>query len=338
MEHNRGVLKEASAPLATTHDLAVFDLDGVLYIGPDAVPGAVDGVRAAIEAGCRPAYVTNNAARTPDEVAAHLRELGYDAAPGDVVTSAQAAARLLADRLDPGSEVFLIGGRGLQVALEERGMVVVTTPSPQVAAVAQGYGPDMPWRQVVAGAIVVRGGVPWVASNTDLTIPTPHGAGPGNGTLVDLVARFADRTPVVAGKPEPPLFEETRDRMKATAPIVIGDRLDTDIAGAVRLGWTSLLVLTGVTGLAELVAAPPDQRPDHLGTGLGALAESHPVPSGAEGVWTLGGWSARVSEGSLLVEGGGEAVDWWRVVAQAAWHHHDATGRPADIAGVRPPR
>jgi len=337
MEQNRGVLKEAGEPLATIHDLAVLDLDGVLYVGADAVPGAVEGVGAAADMGCRPAYVTNNASRTPEDVAAHLTRLGFEAGPDDVVTSAQAAARLLADRLEPGAEVFVIGGHGLEVALVDRGLVPVTRAADSVAAVAQGYGPDMPWRQVVAGSILVRDGLPWVASNTDSTIPTPQGRGPGNGALVELVARFAGRTPVVAGKPEAPLFEETRVRMRAESPIVIGDRLDTDIAGGVGLGWSTLLVLTGVTGLAELVDAPPEQRPDHIGLDLAALTQAHPVPEQVGTAWHLGGWSAEVVHGRLAVTGGGGEADWWRVAASAAWHHLDSTERPADIADIRVP-
>ena len=331
------MLKEAAEPLATTHDLAVLDLDGVLYVGADAVPGAVQGVAAAAAAGCRPAYVTNNASRTPAEVAAHLAELGFEAGEEDVVTSAQAAARLLADRLDPGSEVYVIGGRGLEIALADRGLVAVRSATPGVAAVAQGYGPDMPWRQVVAGSILVREGLPWVASNTDSTIPTPRGSGPGNGALVDLVARFADRRPVVAGKPEAPLFEETRARMGADSPIVIGDRLDTDIAGGVNLGWTTLLVLTGVTGLRELVCAPAQHRPDHIGLDLAALTQAHPVPRQEASAWCLGGWRAEVNEASLSITGSGDAANWWRVAAQAAWQHLDRTQSPADVADVRLP-
>ena len=337
MRNNRSVLKEADQPLARLHDLAVLDLDGVLYIGPDAVPGAVEGIRTARALGCRNAYVTNNAARTPGEVAEHLTRLGFEAAAVDVVTSAQAAARVLAGWLDPGAEVYVIGGPGLHRALAQRGLRGVSERTPGIAAVVQGYSPDVPWHQVIDGAILVREGLPWVASNTDLTLPTPAGPGPGNGTLVDLVARFADRDPVVAGKPESPLFEETRERMGANAPIVVGDRLDTDIAGAVRLGWSSLLVLTGVTGLAELVRAPQDQRPDHIGVDLSALSQPQPAPKRHDAGWVLGGWRARVAEGRLVVDGTGPVADWWRVVACASWCHLDETGTSAEIAGVGRP-
>ena len=224
------------------------------------------------------AFVTNNAARPPEEVGEHLRELGVDAHDEDVVTSAQAAARLLSTQLEPGSKVFVIGGPGLEEALRERGLKPVTEPSDDVAAVAQGYGPEMPWRRVVQGAILVRSGLPWVASNTDMSIPTATGVGPGNGTLVRLVAEFAEREPEVAGKPMEPLFEETIIRVGGRLPLLVGDRLDTDIEGATTMGWDSLLVLTGVTGIEELVRAEDNQRPTYIGRDLGALAQIHTAP------------------------------------------------------------
>lgn len=318
-------LGSTEQPLSTVYDVAVLDLDGVVYVGPDAVPGAPDALNRAQDAGMHLAFVTNNASRTPKAVGDQLRDLGVHARDGDVVTSAQAAARLLAGELDEGSKVFLVGGEGLDLALRERGLEPVTEPDDQIAAVAQGYGPDLPWQQVVTGAILVRTGLPWVVSNTDMTIPTAAGLGPGNGTLVDLVARFAEREPRVAGKPRRPLFEETLARVGGERPLVVGDRLDTDIEGARAMGWDSLLVLTGVTGLEELVAAGPDVRPTYVATDLDALAEVQPAPD-EDG--SLGGWSARADDGRLQVEGGGSAADWWRVVAVAAWGHLDDTGEP----------
>ncbi len=282
------MLRECNEPLSTAYDVAVLDLDGVVYVGPDAVPGASEALNDAQAGGMHLAFVTNNASRTPHAVGEHLRRLGVDAHDEDVVTSAQAAARLLADRLDEGSAVFLLGGEGLDVALRERGLRPVTD-SEDVAAVAQGYGPEMPWKQVVQGAILVRTGLPWVVSNTDMTIPTATGIGPGNGTLVDLVARFAGREPEVAGKPQRPLFEETLQRVGGDRPLVVGDRLDTDIEGAVAMGWDSLLVLTGVTGLEELVTAPEGQRPTYVAPGLESLAQPQPAPDDDGAL----GWLAR---------------------------------------------
>lgn len=341
MRHNRGVLQPADRPLTESHDLAVLDLDGVVYVGRRAVAGAVDSLDRARAAGVKVAFVTNNAARTPEAVCEHLAGLGVAAQPDDVVTSAQAAARLVAGRVDQGSEIYLIGGPGLAQALEERGLHPVTRPGPSVVAVVQGYAPDMPWRQVVGGAILVKDGLPWVASNTDLTIPTERGLGPGNGALVDLVARFSGRQPDdVAGKPGAALFDETRERVGGERPLFVGDRLDTDIAGAVAVGWESLLVMTGVTGVAELVAAPEQQRPTYLAADLHALLESQPTVQpgpGEESRTTVGGWTAQVRDGTVQVSGGGDLSDWWRALAGCAWAHLDRTGEPVEATGVRPP-
>ena len=338
-------LGTSDEPLSQSYDTAVLDLDGVVYVGSAAVRGAPGHLAEAAQAGMHLAYVTNNAARPPGAVAGHLRSLDIAADDSDVVTSAQATARLLADQLPEGSPVYLIGGEGLATALVERGLVPVTRvtvttadqPERQPAAVAQGYGPDMPWRQVVAGAILVRDGLPWVASNTDLTIPTGAGVGPGNGTLVRLVADYAEREPVVAGKPQPPLFEETLLRVGGKRPLVVGDRLDTDIEGAHNVGWDSLLVLTGVTGLSELVAAAAQRRPTYLAPDLAALGEPHQAPRVADGVASLGGWRATVSGGRLSLDGQGSTADWWRCVAVAAWAHLDSAGEPVDTSAVTVP-
>jgi glycerol 3-phosphatase-2 len=332
------VLMASESALCETYDVAMLDLDGVVYVGPDAVPGAPDHLARAAAAGMRLAYVTNNASRPPSRVAAHLRELGVDAHDEDVVTSAQAAARLLAEQLPAGSPVFLIGGTGLEVALDELGLRAVQDPDEDPVAVVSGFAGDLRWSTVIAGAILVRDGLPWVASNTDLTVPTPRGPGPGNGALVSVVARFAERDPVVAGKPEAPLFEETLRRVGGSRPLVVGDRLDTDILGARKVGYDSLLVMTGVTDAAILVSAAPDLRPSYVAADLVALQQAQPeVRPDADGSTTSGGWRARVEDGVLSVQGDGGADDWWRVVAVAGWSHLDATGQPADVSALAAP-
>ncbi len=331
------MLGASNQPLTAAYDVAVLDLDGVVYVGPDAVPGAPEALNAAQSGGMHLAFVTNNAARPPEEVGRHLRELGVEAHDEDVVTSAQAAARLLSEQLEAGSKVFVIGGPGLEEALSERGLEPVHEAAEDVAAVAQGYGPEVPWKQVVQGAILVRSGLVWVASNTDMSIPTAAGVGPGNGALVRLVAEFAAREPQVAGKPMRPLFEETITRVGGRHPLLIGDRLDTDIEGAVAMGWDSLLVLTGVTGLEELVRAGEAERPTYIGRDLGALAEQHASPEVSGDLVEHRGWAARVQDGRLVVEGHGAVDDWWRVAAVAAWRHLDDTGQPVDITGAQPP-
>ena len=335
------------------YDVAMLDLDGVVYIGPDAVPGAPGHLAAARRSGMRLAYVTNNASRPPSRVAAHLRELGIEVADEDVVTSAQAAARLLAERLDDGAAVFVIGGEGLERALTEAGLRPVQDADEAPVAVVSGFNADLRWSTVIAGAILVRDGLPWVASNTDMTVPTPTGPGPGNGALVRAVAEFAGREPEVAGKPRPPLFEETLRRVGGRRPLVVGDRLDTDIEGGNATGYDTLLVMTGVTGPAELVGAPDALRPTYVGADLGALGRpGEPVTAAAKA--TVGPWTARVVSGVLRVTGAatgaatdgtrgddtvapGELDQWWQAVAAAGWAHHDATGGPADVSGLRVP-
>ncbi len=324
-------------PLSVAYDLALLDLDGVVYVGPDAVPGAPDHLAAAADGGMRLAYVTNNASRPPARVAEHLRELGIPAEDEDVVTSAQAAARLLSERLDDGAAVFVIGGDGLVSALREVGLRPVTSADDDPVAVVSGFDADLPWRQVMDGAILVAGGLPWVASNTDRSVPTPKGPGPGNGILVLAVQEFASVEPEVAGKPQPPLFEESVRRVGGERPLVVGDRLDTDIEGAVNAQLDSLLVLTGVTGLPELVAAGPGSRPTYLAPDLAGLNQEHVAVDAGAGGASAGGWSAQVRDGNLHVEGEGEVVDWWRAVACAAWHHLDETGRTVDVSGLEPP-
>jgi HAD superfamily hydrolase (TIGR01450 family) len=328
----------ADRPLDETYDLAALDLDGVVYVGDRAVPGAVEGLEAARRSGMHLAYITNNASRPPTEVAAQLRRLGIAAEDADVVTSAQAAARLLAGQVPEGSPVYVIGGDGLQEALRERGLEPVVRITDDPVAVIQGYGPDMPWRQVIDGAILVKEGLPWVASNLDLTVPTERGPGPGNGTLVKLVAEYAGREPQVAGKPERPLFEETLARVGGERPLVVGDRLDTDIDGARNVGWDSLLVMTGVTTLHELASLASGSRPTYVGADLGALTVAA-TPAEVDGTRAVvGGWTAQVEDGRLDVSGDGDRHDWWRAAAASLWAHLDATGRPADPNGVDAPR
>ena len=331
------LLGECLDPLWTVYDVAMLDLDGVVYIGGQAVPGAPGQLAAAAEAGMNLAFVTNNASRSPTTVARRLSQMGVPAAASDVVTSAQAAARLVAGAVEPGAPVFVIGGEGLVEALAEQGLVAVPRIHDDPVAVVSGYHPDLRWGSVIEGAILVRQGLPWFASNTDRTVPTVHGPGPGNGVLVGAVADFAGRRPVVAGKPEPPLFHETHRRVGGERPLVVGDRLDTDIEGATRAGYDSLLVMTGVTGLDELVAAVPGSRPTYVAATLGGLGQAHRAPQVAGDRWRHGGWSAEVSQGALAVAGEGSPDQWWQLVATAAWSHLDATGETVRHAGLAAP-
>jgi glycerol 3-phosphatase-2 len=309
----------SAEPLDTAYDVGLLDLDGVVYLGGTAIPGAAEALRKADAAGMRLAYVTNNAFRTPAAIAELLTSFGVPAVKEDVVTSAQAAARLLAERLPAGTPVLVVGGSGLRMALRERGLRPVSTAIDKPAAVVQGYAPDISYSLLAEGSMAVAAGALFVGSNADLTLPSRRGRQPGNGSLIQVIATATGVQPLVAGKPEPPLHHESVLRTGARHPVVVGDRLDTDIEAAHRVGADSLLVLTGVTGPAEAVLAPPSQRPTYLAENLSGLLEPHPDVTEEDGAFGCGGWTARLDGDRLALTGNGERIDGLRALCAAAW-------------------
>src|SRR4051794_3614792 len=311
------VVLAASPPPVRVHDVALLDLDGVVYVGPDAVPGAADAIAHAARLGLRSVYVTNNASRPPAAVAAHLRELGIPADTADVVTSAQLAAGILAGRLPARSAVLVVGGEGLEVALDAEGLRPVhrLDDARDVRAVVQGFAPAVGWADLAEGARAVRSGLPWVATNLDLTVPTPHGTAPGNGALVDAIAAAGGRRPdEIAGKPMPGAFRDAAARTGSRRPLVVGDRLDTDLEGARAARIPGLLVLTGITGVSELLAAAPGVRPDLVGRDLGALLAAHPeAVADADGSGRCNDAVVAAGDGKVVVhETGRDPVDLLR--------------------------
>lgn len=287
-------LRESVRPLIETHDVALLDLDGVVYVGADAVPGARQALAAVRASGMRLAFVTNNAARPPRAVADHLTELGIAAQAAEVVTSAQAAARYLADRLPEGARVLVVGTSGLYEALHERGLNPVPDARGPIDAVVQGYSPDLDWRLLAEGAVAINRGVLWVATNLDPTVPSPRGPLPGNGSLVAALRHATGVEPVATGKPDPAMHRESVLRSKAERPIVVGDRLDTDIEGAAAAGCPSLLVLTGVTMARDLLMASPRLRPTYLARDVSGLLDEHPEPRARDRGFVCGSWYAIV--------------------------------------------
>ncbi|KWX61268.1 HAD-IIA family hydrolase, partial [Mycobacterium sp. NAZ190054] len=254
--------------LVQHHDCLLLDLDGTVFRGHAPTPGAVETL-AAIDA--RVLFVTNNASRDAVQVAAHLCELGFAASAGDVVTSAQSAARLLADQLPPGARVLVVGTDALAGEVAAVGLTPVREYTDDPVAVVQGHSPATGWPDLAEAALAIRSGALWIAANVDRTLPSERGLLPGNGSMVAALRTATDREPQVAGKPAPALMRDALARGRCDRPLVVGDRLDTDIAGANAAQLPSLMVLCGVNSAEDAVWAVPDQRPTFLAEDLRAL-------------------------------------------------------------------
>lgn len=302
------------AALVYGYQGVVCDLDGVVYRGPHAVDHAVEVLTSlAVPV----IYATNNASRTPDQVAAHLRSLGLDVTAADVATSAEAGAAELAQRLGADSPVLAVGGDGVRDALRRSGLDVVTPaerrndPSLAVVGVLQGYGPEVTAADLAEAAYAIAGGALWVATNTDATLPTERGTAPGNGSLVAAVRRAVDLDPVVVGKPMAPLYAMCAERLglPARSVLAVGDRIDTDIAGAVSAGMDSVLVLTGVDSVSTAALAPHDQRPTHVVEDLRSLRLDYLPPRKDGDWWACGGDRRRVAGAGWRVESAGAPIE-----------------------------
>lgn len=327
---------DGPAPLEGV-DVVLADLDGVVYAGPGPIPHAVESLNRAASEGRRLGFITNNAARTDASVAAHLSELGIPTAPEDVVTSPQAAMRLLAERVPAGSTILVVGGEGLVVEAEKAGYVVTRSAEDAPAAVVQGFAPEVGWSQLAEAAFALavpeeEGGIPWIATNTDWTIPQARGIAPGNGTLVSAVHTAVGRLATVAGKPEAPIFHAAVARFEAKRPLFIGDRLDTDIMGAQAAGMDSVVVLTGIDRPKHILAAPPHSRPTYIVSDLRELFEPYPVARvKGDTVWVRDA-AVRIDGPDVhIVSEGTRDIDLVRAAAQAIWN----TGR--QIFGFRVP-
>lgn len=281
----------------------VCDLDGVVYRGPQAVPHAVDALGGGSQ---QVHYATNNASRLPSEVAEHLVALGLATSDANVTTSAEAGASELTHLIHPGSTVLAVGGAGVAAALESQGFAVSRTATAAVSGVLQGYGRDVRAGDLAEAAYAIQGGAPWVATNTDLTLPTDRGVAPGNGSLIGAVQLAVGRAPdLVAGKPHPPLYRLCLTRLGAANSdvLAVGDRLDTDIEGANRVGLTSLMVLTGVNDLRDALLAEPLRRPTWVAPDLRWL--SRPVDDPV-----LAGLRALLERGWSQLDHGAVDDDW----------------------------
>ena len=322
--HDGGTDRRISGSPLDGVDLLLADLDGVVYAGPHAIPFAVESINRAAES-MRVGYITNNASRTAASVAHHLSGLGLHADADDVVTSPQAAVRLLADEVAPGSTVLVIGGEGLTSVVSAAGFIV-TDSADDAAAVVQGFHPSVGWTQLAEATFALHRGIPWIATNTDWTIPQERGIAPGNGTLVSAVHTAVGRLPIVAGKPEVPIFTEALSRFGGDHALFIGDRLDTDILGANRAGIPSVLVLTGIDGAKQALAVDASSRPTFLLTDLRELHEPYPTvleETDADGIRsvTVGTSVVRMKQNVVRVAAdGAHRIDLLRAATTIIWN------------------
>lgn len=345
--------------LHTRYDAALLDLDGVVYRGSHAVVHAAEAVSRAAGEGMRPCYVTNNSSREPEVIAEQIRGYGLPCRAVDVVTSAQAAALLLTDLVPTGGKVLVVGGHGLRTALRGAGFELCDGAEDEPLAVVQGFAPDVGWRQLAEAAYAIAAGALHLATNLDTSIPDDRGVAPGNGALVGAVVHATGVEPHASGKPTAPIFHQATERIGARAPLVVGDRLDTDLQGARAAGIPGLLVLTGVSSARDAVLARPEQRPSFLAPDLRWLARSHPSPEQrSDGAWCCGDAVVRLGDDTVTLAqpdtvrdltappadtrqaGARQRDTWrlgtdeWRALCAAAWHHVDRGGRLPHLADL----
>ncbi|HHU67532.1 HAD-IIA family hydrolase [Corynebacterium sp.] len=312
--------------LLRTHDALLLDLDGTVWEGGRAVAGAVEAINAA---GVPGVYITNNAMRSPESVAEKLQAIGLDAGAADVVTAAQAAIDLAAEHLQAGDAVYVIGTESFRDLVRAAGYRVVDSAAEQPKAVLQGLDPEAGWAELSEAALAIRNGATYFASNLDTTLPSERGLLVGNGSMVAAVVSATEVTPTSAGKPEPAMFHTAARRLNAQRPLVVGDRLDTDIEGGNAAGMPTFHVLTGVSGHIALLEAPKELRPTYVAENLSALTEDAAVlRPGAQG-----GFTARVDGNDILLDRGrpeSTSIQALRTVLEVAW----AMKKPADL--IRP--
>ncbi|PST49233.1 HAD family hydrolase [Bifidobacterium callitrichos] len=327
-------LKGTTKPLAEAYQLALLDLDGVVYRGKNPVEHAADSIRAAEKAGMTIEYTTNNSSRFQSVVAEQLRGFDLDVEPWQVITSSVVAARMVAKAVPAGSTVLVVGAEHLREEVARAGLVVTDDPEAHPVAVIQGWFPQMTWQMMANAAFAVEDGATYFVTNRDLTIPRELGIAPGCGSMIRAVIAATGVEPVAsAGKPEAYMYDEARelnasegfDLVPKKHSIAIGDRLDTDIEAGNRGGYVSLAVLTGVTNPRELMLAPAHLRPTYVAPDLRALAETMPEPvDHGDGRWTCGDASASfdsVSNGLSVSDA--TSVDAMRAAICAAWQAAD---------------
>ena len=337
VDDKRSPLRGCKNALAEEYDCALLDLDGTAWSGDERIEHAASSVIEARTMGMASAFVTNNAMRTPQQVADKLNSMDFEATPEMVMTSAMDIAAIMAEELDEGAKVFVLGGPGLRQALEEQGFELVDSADDEPAAVVQGLDKEVNWTLLSEGAFAIERGAAFYASNLDATLPVERGQALGNGSLVRAIQHATRKRPTAGGKPEPGIYRRASQLVGATNPMAVGDRLETDIMGAVAAGVPAMHVLTGVHQARAVLRAPRGQRPTYLALDMRGMLEAHPAPKHhRDGTWTCGlSQVAKVTRGGTLTLDDIEltdavtiSIDSYRALAAAAWEWSDGSGNP----------
>ncbi|MGO1944781.1 MAG: HAD-IIA family hydrolase [Ancrocorticia sp.] len=337
--------------LVSQFDVGLFDLDGVCYLGQEPVVHAPESISAAVGMGLKQAYVTNNASRHPAVVAAQLEALGIPAPADSVVNSAQVGSQMLAEHVEPGSKILVLGAQALRDEVTARGLVVVESADDHPAAVIQGFYPEANWADLSEAALAIRAGALYVCTNLDKTIPRERGLMVGNGSLARAISNSTGVEPLSAGKPEPEIFQIAAKMLEARSPFAIGDNLDTDIQGAVSAGMPVLHVLTGLASARDICLAPAHQRPTYLADDLRAMLEPYPDSGGdgpqawvgeAHARWTGSAFEVGTigDDDGLVRRLGADPVELnlnqYRSLALSAWGAADSGVSVSEISAALP--
>lgn len=329
------VLRGADKPLNEIYKNLLVDLDGVTYLGDKPIENAAESLKEAANAGGSICYVTNNAARPPQHVVDKLASVGISATVEQVYTAALDGVETLVDKLPPGAKVLAIGGEGVFAALRDAGFEIVESAEDKPAAVLQGLGFEVSWKELSEAAYAVNDGALFVGTNGDASLPTSRGFAVGNGSLIAAVENATGKRALLCGKPFPEIYLRARKRLGEGLCLAIGDRLDTDVVGAKEAKIPSLLVLTGVTKPRDVVLAPPTQRPEFVGLDLSDLLRDSERPRlGEYGWWTCEGRHARIRHGRIEIRGLEEISDGteislaeFKALCAAAWYVREQGGR-----------
>lgn len=311
----------------------LLDLDGVVYAGDRAIDFAVESINKLRLAGVQVGYITNNSSRKTATIAKQLSDFGIQLSAKDVISSAQTGVELLSTLVPPGSKVLVVGGEGLRYQTELAGYQIVLSSEEQPDAVIQGFAPDVSWNELAEASYSIQQGAKWVATNQDWTIPKEKGIAPGNGTLVSAVHTAVGQLPLVAGKPEKAIFETAMREFATSSAIYVGDRLDTDVAGANRAGLGSALVMTGVTTRKELLAARLDQRPSYILGSLADLLIPYLAPKKTKRGYKLGQAEVELLGNKVVVSyGDPKSLDALKAAALTIWEAKE----PISLLEVEP--